>query len=157
MTNSLDVEGTVLTISGIDFTPWSARGLSQTLEAVSESSQLARTVDGELDDLSTSQFRKYRSTISCNDFDIPAIDGLFPGQEVVVDCIVELSYAEPGTSTGVETLGDSASRPIVPGSLVSENGFVRYRPRLTMRVESLSTTRDEWNAVSQWSIDLVEV
>lgn len=154
MTNSIDFEGTILTIVGIDFPPWSARGLTQSLETVQESTQLARTVDGELDDLSTAQFRKYRSTISCKDFDIPAIDGLFPGQEVTVDCINRLSYMDPGT--GELTPGANASRTPVPGSVIVANGFVSYRPRLTMRVESLSTTKDEWGATNSWSIDLVE-
>lgn len=155
MPNSIDVEGTILTISGIDFPPWSARGLKQKLEVVGESKQLQRTVDGEMDDLSTSQFRKYRSTISCTDVDVPAIDGLFPGQEVVVDCIVELSYMEPGTPPEDEP-GESAARPVVPGSVIVANGFVRYRPRLTMLVEDISIQRNEWQAETNWSVDLVE-
>jgi hypothetical protein len=45
---------------------------------------LRRTINGELHDLSLPQFRKYRSTISCTDKSIPAIDGVFPGTEVTV-------------------------------------------------------------------------
>lgn len=151
--NTLDAQGTILTITGIGFPKWSARGISQTLEPVTEATQLMRTVDGELDDLSTSQFRKYRSSISCRDFDIPAIDGLFPGMEVVVDCIVELAYVDPGDETD---LGSTAARPIVEGSARLSDGYVRYRPQLTMRVERMSASRDEWAAVSSWSIDLIE-
>lgn len=153
MSNTLAGQGTLLTISGIGFPKWSARGLTQTLEPVAEASQLMRTVDGVLDDLSTSQFRKYRSTISCRDFDLPAIDGLFPGMQVTVECIIELAYLDPGDETD---LGSNAARPIVEGSARLSDGYVRYRPQLVMRVERMSMSRDEWAAQSSWSIDLVE-
>ena len=55
--------------------PYSARGLTQTLEPIEASVQLRRTVNGALADLSYEPFRKYKSTISCQDQEPPAVDG----------------------------------------------------------------------------------
>lgn len=136
---------TVLVLSGVGVPPYSARGLTQTLVPIDQSINLARTINGELLDISASQFRKYRSTISGNDQDPPAVDGIWPGMQVTVDCIAELSYPEGGT----------AQRTIV--SSRTADGFVFYRPRLIMRITSFNVQRDEWGAAVDWSMDLEEV
>jgi len=150
---SLADTGTILVIDGIDIQRYSARGLSQTFETIEESTVQQRTVDGVLHDLSLDQFRKFRSTITCEDFDTPAIDGIYPGQQVVVDCVFELAYEDPLDEVEV---GENASRPIVPDSARVKNGFVRYRPQLTMTVVRYSITRNEYNATSSWTLELVE-
>ena len=55
---------TTLVLSGIGVPPYCARGLTQTLAPIEAAGSQRRTVNGTLVDLSLTQFRKYRSTIS---------------------------------------------------------------------------------------------
>ena len=138
----------VLTLSGPGVPPYSARGASQTLEPISASQQLRRTINGSLVDLSRSEFRKYRSTISCADQQPPAVDGVWPGQQITVGCISELSY---------KTSGGSPARSVVSGSSRVEGSYTFYRPSLIMRVVSFSQQTDEYGASVSWSLELEEV
>src|SRR5579885_3912421 len=88
---------TVLSLLGLGVPAYSARGLTQTLEPLDQATSLVRTVNGELIDLSRAEFRKYKSTISATDQRPPSCDGLWPGRQIVVDCIEELAYADGGT------------------------------------------------------------
>lgn len=139
---------TLLVLSGMGVPPYSARGLTQTLEPIDAAADVRRTINGAAVDLSESQFRKYRSTISCTDQQAPALEGIWPGQQLTVDCVFELSY---------ETVTASPSRTEVPGSSYEESGFTFYRPRLTMMVTALSETKDEYGATTAWSLELEEV
>ena len=107
---------------------------------------MQRTINGELIDLSSAAFRKYKSTISGTDQRPPSCDGLWPGRQIVVDCIEELAYPDGGTP----------QRPEVEGSSSSEAGFTFYRPRLTMVVTDFKLSRDEYGAQIAWSMDLEE-
>lgn len=138
---------TILVLSGIGVPSYSARGLTQTLTPIDQAIQLKRTVNGSLHDRSLSQFQKYQSTITCADQRSPAIDGIWPGDLVTVDCIQELSYPTGGT----------AQRTVVPGSNYDEGGFTFYRPRLDMMVTGYSESTDEYGAVISWSLSLEEV
>lgn len=109
---------------------------------------MLRTVNGDLDDLSLEQFRKYQSTISCTDQVAPAFDGVWAGQIVIVNCIAELCY---------KTVGGSPQRPVVPGSSRIEGDFTYYRPQLTMRVMSFEQSSDEWRASVTWNMALEEI
>lgn len=80
-------DDTELTITGIDLVPYSARGLTQTLEPIDQSAVLKRTINGNLHDVSMAQFRKYKSTITCTDREAPELTGIYPGQQVTVGCI----------------------------------------------------------------------
>jgi hypothetical protein len=126
--------------------PYSARGLTQTLELI-DTAPPRRTINGELDGETPAAFRKYRSTITCEDLRAPALDGAYRGQAVVVDCVAELSYPS----------GGSAGRPVVPDSERTEGGFVFYRPRLQMRVIDIRVSYSEWDAEYSWQIDLEEI
>jgi hypothetical protein len=139
---------TVLTITGFGLTPYSARGIQQTLEPIPQASNMRRTVNGALVDVSAPEFRKYRSVISCDDMNVPAIDRVWPGQQVTVDCVTELSYA---------TSGGSAGKTVVSGSSRTEGSFTFYRPRLTMRIVNFNQTIDETGAVLGWELELEEV
>lgn len=145
-------EDTILTLSGVGVPLWSARGLRQSLTPIAQSVQPRRTVNGTLVDLSNALFYKYASTISCSDMRPPAVDGKWPGQVVVVDCVQELCV-EANTDSETEDLG----RESVPGSVREENGFVFYRPRLTMMVVGMEMETDEWGQVVAWSMSLEEV
>ena len=139
---------TVLTLAGIDVPPYSARGLTQTLEPIEASVQLRRTVNGALVDLSDALFRKYRSTIACQDQEPPAVDGVWPGQIVSVECVAELCFV---------TVGGSPSRLAVEDSDRIDGAFTFYRPILTMRVTGFSVTRDEYGAAVSWQLQFEEV
>lgn len=134
-----------LVAMGVPF--YSARGLLQTLTPISAASDLRRTINGELDDLSNEQFRKYATKITCTDQRTPALDGIWTGQHITVWCVQELAYPESG----------SPQRPEVSGSSRTEEGFVFYRPILEMRVTDFSDQTDEYGADVIWELDLEEI
>lgn len=140
--------GTLLEISGPGIADYTARGATQTLDPIDASAVMARTVNGALIDLSPPQMRKYKSTISCNDTETPALDGIWPGQVLTVDCVAELGY---------KTAGGVPQRPVVTGSERTSGAWSYYRPRLDMRVMQYSVSRDEYGAKTDWSLDLEEV
>lgn len=145
----LPASGTLLVLSSPMGVPlYSARGLKQSLSVIRAAQQLRRTINGALVDLSLAQFRKYSSTISCADRRAPAIDGVWPGQVLTVDCVAELSYL---------TAGGAPARPVVSGSSYTEGDYTFYRPQLTMRVVTPQTEIDEWKASVGWKLDLEEV
>lgn len=138
---------TLLTIIGADIPPYSARGLSQQLTPIQQSIDLRRTINAQLLDLRFDAFRKYISKITCNDQDVPALDGVWPGDTLVIGCVTELSYKS----------GGSPSRSEVSGSSRNADGFVFYRPVLTMRVTNFQVTTDEWGAAVAWELDTEEI
>lgn len=138
---------TLLVLSPIGAPPYSARGMTQTHDPISAAMSFDRTVNGALINLSAAQFHKYKSTISGKDMDPPALDGIWPGAVVTVDCIFELSYL---------TAGGSPAKTVVSGSSRTADGFTFYRPRLVMMVMNFNVNRDEWGAVVNWRIDLEE-
>jgi hypothetical protein len=139
---------TLLDISGIDVPPYASRGLTQTLEPIDQSKQTRRTVNGSLKDISSVQFRKYKSTITCTDQQSPGLDGIWPGMAVTVSCVEELSY---------KTSGGSPERPVVTDSSRTDGDWTFYRPELEMRVISYSMQTDEYGASVGWQLDLEEI
>jgi len=144
----LQDSGSILTISVMGVPWYSARGASQTLTLISESQDQRRSINGVLLNLSYPQFRKYSTKITCKDQRSPAMDGIFPGQEVTIGCICELAYP----------VGGSPARPVVSGSQRVEHGHVFYRPILDMLIQAVDpfVSIDEWAADIQWEIDAVE-
>lgn len=151
----------ILRLSGMGVPPYSARGLRETLEPVSESAVLRRTVNGVLHDLSEEELRKYQVTISGSDQQPPALEARWPGVILLVDCITELSLmGYHGLNTeGTEEVGTEAGfgREPVPGSIRHADGFTFYRPRLSMRVTGFSTDTGEFDANVSWTLNLEEV
>jgi hypothetical protein len=137
----------VLQISVMGVPLYSARGLSQTLEPIAASKNQRRSINGILTNVAHTQFCKYASKITCTDMRIPAIDGIWPGLTVVVDCVAFLSYPT----------GGSPHRTVIAGSTFTEGGFTFYRPRLTMMIVTANIQVDEWAATVPWEIDLEEV
>lgn len=144
----MSIPDTLLVISPQGIPPYSARGVKQTLDPIDQAKNLRRTVNGQLISLTPSQFRKYRSTITCDDMNVPAIDGVFPGDQVVVSCVEELSYV---------TIGGSPQRTVVSGSSRVDGNYTFYRPQLTMLITDTHVETDEWGAKVGWRIDLEEV
>lgn len=137
---------TILRLEGMGVPPYSARGLTQSLEPIQGAGQVRRTVNGTLVDFSGSQFRKYKSTISCNDQQAPALEGIWPGMTLTVYCVAELGYE---TSTG------GPSRPVA--SSRTDGDYTFYAPILEMKVMNFSETRDEYGSQVQWTLELEEV
>lgn len=140
---------TLLVMEGLGVMPYSARGLSQSLEPIDESSHLERTINGVLMDFGYDAMQKYKSTISGSDARPPSVDGKWPGKLVVVECIATLCHPE---------YEDLAREPVdYADAIVYEGGFVIYRPRLTMLVRTFTTEHNEYGQVVGWSIELEEV
>lgn len=140
------VELTLLVLSPEGVPPYSARGLTQTLTPIQAAANYRRTVNGNLMDLSLAQFRKYASTISCEDQESPAMDAVPIGAVVVVDCVAELAYL---------TAGGAPARTVVASR--TSGLHTLYRPRLTMMVTAKSQETNEWGAAVSWSLELEEV
>lgn len=143
-----DNDYTLLRISGTEVPPFSARGLTQTVQPIAAASKLERAVNGELVDLSIPSMRLYRSRISCNDLNSPTIDGLWPGVTVDIECIVEFCF--PTGSPGQQ------DRTAVSGSVRTEGAFTFYRPVLTMVCVDWNISTDEYGAIVSWSYDFEE-
>lgn len=139
---------TLLVLTGMGIPQYSARGLTQTLTPIAAKSLMKRTVNGVLVDLSASQFEKYQSEISGHDCDPPAIDGIWQGMQLTVDCIPELGYL---------SAGGSPERTVVAGSSRISDLFTFYRPQIIFLVTNFSNSKDEWGASVAWTLSLEEV
>ena len=142
---------TVLRLVGIGVMPYSAAGLKQTLEPIAEAQQIERTINGELLNLSYDAMQKYKSTISGSDVRGPAVDGVWPGKRVTVDCIATLSFDNNGSNTFQRTPVDYET------AVWFEAGFCVYRPQLEMMVMSFTLDEDEYGSVVGWRMDLEEI
>lgn len=143
---SLPPRTELLTITGAEFPPYSTRQAQQSYQIIQAATQLIRTVNGALADVSDTLFRKFTTTITGQDQQMPFLP--YPGQQVTVDCIFELSY---------KTTDNNPIRTAVPGSTRVEGDYTFYRPRLTMRVVSWQGQDNEWGAEVGWSLTLEEV
>jgi len=140
---------TVLTLSGDGVQPYATRGASQTLSPIQGASQVDRTVNGKLVDLSFDDgFKKFASTISCNDQTAPAFEKSWPGLILTVGCISELCY---------KTSGGTPTRPVVSGSSRVDGDYTFYRPTLTMMVLGYTAQTDEYGCAVSWSMQLEEI
>jgi hypothetical protein len=131
--------------------PFSARGLTQTLDEIDPvggEGLFERNGNGGLINYTRQQFQKLKSTITCRDQGMPALNNSWRGATVQVDCVHERWYPN----------GGSPDRTVVPGtSPVLENGFYSFYPRLTMIVRNVrSNGFDEWGAAYAWQMDLEE-
>lgn len=139
---------TLLNISGQGVSPYSARGLTQTLVPIDAAKNLRRSINGALQDLSQAQFRKYASVISCSDQNAPAFESMPVGTQVDVECVATLSY---------KTAGGAPTRPVVTDSSRVDGAYTIYRPRLTMRVMDWNSQEDEYGATVAWQLTLEEI
>lgn len=139
---------TLLAITGLGLAPFSARGLTQTLEPIEQASNVRRDINGGLHDQSATQFQKYKSSISCSDINSVSFDDNWPGKSVVVDCVPELSYV---------TAGGTPGRTVVAGSSRTDGAYTFYRPQLTMLVTNWNVSRDEYGHATGWTLELEEI
>lgn len=144
---ALPAEKTLLIIEELGIPLYSTRGATQSLAPIDAAAQLVRTIDGELDDWSEPQFRKYKSTINCNDVRGFPTDGLWQGRVITVHCIAMLTRA-------IDALPE---RDVVGGSEITEGNFVHYCPIITGRVMTFNWVRNEYQDVVGWSLSFEEV
>lgn len=143
-----DNQTTLLVISGEGFPPYSTRGLIQTLDLIEQAGDFERDVNGELVDLSPDQMRKFKSTITCTDQQAPALEEVWPGTILTIQCANERSY---------KTAGGSPIRPVVAGSSRVDGDYTFYRPELIMMVISYTLGHNEYEAEYNWQLVLEEV
>lgn len=148
MLPAINSNDTLLILNSMGIPLFSARGLTQTIEPIQQAKDQARTINGELIDLSESQFRKYQSKVSCTDMVGPAMNGIWPGQQIIIDCVCELAY---------KTMGGTPDRTVVSGSSRTSGDFTFYRPRLTMVVTQITQGNEEWAGTVNWELDLEEI
>ena len=148
MTMPFPPEGTMLVLSVGGVPLYSARDLEQSLEPIDQSAVARRTINGTLVDLSLDKFRKYQSSIRCTDVEAPALDGIFPGQMLTVDCVAELVY---------KTAGGAPSRTVVAGSARVVGSYTIYRPRLDMMVIGIEHRITEYDHEVRWELELEEL
>ena len=140
---------TLLTLSGDGVPPYSARGLRQSLTLIDHAkgtSNLRRTVNGTLIDLTPKQMRKFKTTISGSDQQAPAFNALYPGMPITVSTVVELAYLT----------ANSVPDRLVAGSFV-DGAYTFYRLQLSCLVMDWEVDKAEWDASTSWKLDLEEV
>jgi hypothetical protein len=154
-TGPLTTIGSILTLTplsgfaSLQLVPYSARGLTQTLELIKPSGDAwtRRDVNGIKRSLVDTRFRKYKSTITCRDGVTPCLDDAWIGETVEVACVIELSYPT----------GATPGRPSVEHSERTEETVTFYRPLLQMMVEDIRISLPEWQGAYDWQIDLEEI
>lgn len=143
---ALPAEMTLLVMTSIGVPLYAARGLSQTLTPVADAKPTPkRTINGEARFLGASQMRKYDSVISCTDVDAPPFGSVWPGDQLVIDCVCELAY---------KTVGGSAERTVVASRTIGN--FTYYRPRITFLVVDFEQDFEEYGCQYQWRLTLTE-
>lgn len=158
---------------------YSARGCSQTLEPL-HSVQTFRTLKGDLISFTQESHLKYSSIIECKDIHPLALDGIWPGMSLFVECIcllitpqltgnqkVCLKRAPVTTSLWVHPLDSPPT--LLPQECVDlekhevrlpddlAKGHISYRPRLHMMVQEFSIKTHEWEGETGWKMKLIEL
>jgi hypothetical protein len=146
MTSPLPAESTLLVLSTNGVPLYSARGLDQTLDPIKAVAAPRRTINGVLVSQAVDKFLKYETVISCGDVEAPALDGVFQGMSLTVDCVAELVY---------RTAGGTPSRAVVASRVVG--AFTIYRPRLDMMVTAVQQSINEYGRIVKWSLTAEEV
>jgi hypothetical protein len=116
---------TLLDIDGIDFSPYSVRGITMTLTPIDQSANVARDCRGQLVDISLEQFRQFKISISCTDHEAPELTDVWPGQDVTITCIPGLGAANSTDDVMI----------------------------ILAKVTAWNTSRDEWAAEVAWTLE----
>lgn len=125
---TLTTTGTVLSLTGITLRNYSARRLKLQSSPI-DPGELAFDVNGDLHDLTMTQFRKMSFTLTCEDTDAPELDDVWKGKEVTMVTLPRSGFAV-----------DSEENQRSFDCLLS----------------SWSTNVDEWGAQTGWTLVLLE-
>jgi hypothetical protein len=136
---------TLLTLSGDNLPPYSARGLRQTLEPIGQASALHRSVNGRLLNFAPSQFQLFKTEISGNDQQAPALTKVWPGTPITVSTVAELAYLT----------ANNVPERLIAGSFI-DGDYTFYRLVLNCIVVNWNLDKAEWEAMTGWRIDLEE-
>lgn len=148
----LEDTGTILVLTPLSghgtplLAPFSTRDATQSLAYI-KSQEPLRTINGELIDLTPDQFKCYKSSITCTDQNVPAIDGAFRGRIVQVACVAELGFPTGGVP----------NRPAVSGSTRVNGDVTYFRPILLMMVMDIDYSLAEWRRDYSWQMQLEEI
>lgn len=166
---------TILTLSGIDFPPMSARGCKQTLSLI-DAGRMLRTINGDLHYIDAGP-AKYRSTIECEDKTAPSLNQISRGAELDVGCVQRLCQTLPAGVSELQLTRDPVADSVVAMTkdqsvgvvagvagrkvrLAATEGcevYISYRPLLRMRVLNFELRTDEWGMAVGWRLELEEV
>jgi len=91
--------------------------------------ELAWDANGTLHDLTMTQFRKYKFTVSCTDMDAPVLDDVWKGKLVTITILPKAGLA--------------------PDSEEEQQSFDCMLANWTVNV-------DEWQARTGWTLELLE-
>jgi hypothetical protein len=100
---------TLLAIDGISFSDYAVRGISMTLTPIDQAKNLARDCRGVLVDISLAQFRQYKVSISCTDFEAPELTDIWPGTDITIQCIPGLGVTNDTDDTVLTILAKVTS------------------------------------------------
>lgn len=163
-----------LIIEGIVFPRFSSRGVRQTLTNI-KTSELKRTINGELLYLGQASHHKFKCLIQCQDLKSIGLNDLWVGSMVNVSCIVPLIQRFEGVGPFAlmrkargesirvdDTFGHKFDCEFDGDKTISINGplgpyEITYLPILQMRITAINTGVHEWDAQEQWSLELEEV
>jgi hypothetical protein len=167
-------------IRGGSFPPFSCREAEQTLTPL-QTGELRRTINGELCYIGASQHHKYQTSIKCQDRNNPALQHLWVGAEVEVECLARLWESHDIVA---DDLAVQLSRPYVLSSVevinqaghaveyevldnhhikipvaVNSSVLIGYAPILKMRIKNFQYCTKEWAIAdpNTWQIDLEEI
>src|SRR5215204_7325145 len=100
-----------LTVMGVP--PYSCRGLVESIAPIDGAASMVRDINGILIDLSRDSWRKFAVSISgSRQHQPPSTAAVWPGQEVTIDCISELSYPTAGGLPASFTGGNYNGRDV---------------------------------------------
>jgi hypothetical protein len=158
---------------------YSARGCSQTLEPL-QTVESFRTIKGDLVSFHQESQLKYASIIECKDVHPLALDGIWPGMRLFVECICLLITPQlsgnqrvllkraavdaslwvhpldsPPTLLPQECIDQESQEVRLPADL--SKGHISYRPRLHMMVQEFSIKTHEWEGETGWKMKLIEL
>jgi hypothetical protein len=122
-------EFTLLSIDGITIPDYAARRMVVTVTP-EDNGSMERDVNGILVDLTLTSFHKLHVSIAGSDKEAPTLNGIFRGSGPYVVTLIP--------NTGVSDSTD--------GTLT-----------LTMRVDTWNSAAQDWEATTDWRIDLIEV
>lgn len=124
---------TDITITGVGFADYSARGITCSLEPIEASGQLRRTINGTMLDLSNPAFQKYKMTLSATDQEFPKLGHVWFGKEVYVTSVITLQTGGGTATTGATAIG------------------------FTGMITNWTVERDEWAYDASWSIEIEQI